>query len=312
MSFCIRIAASAKKEILRIGQEEFAEMAKEIGGDRPDIHSTRKTIKRLRALVSLTSSAAKPARVSKLDKRLRAVARKLSSQRDAAVRTQTLAAMQKRYKLGELTSNVALIASKIDTDHHIDTETITAEVEDIKRLFTALPNRSLDISTLIDATSRDYRDGRRYLQKLDPASDADDLHEMRKYVQRQWRHMLLLEDIWPKEMTARAKLAKQVSELLGTDHDLAVLQLWLREQDPGVVAKKETTGLCALAIAWQKELRAEALPLADKLYAEPWRSLRRRLRQYAFATMAIPRRSKPPTENEIVSSQHIVHLQRRV
>jgi CHAD domain-containing protein len=315
MSFRLNLDNSPKREIARVGQEEFDELIKQInnGPEQLDIHSARKSIKRLRALVSLTTSNTKSERSTKVDRQLRAVARRMSGERDHVVRAETLTALQKRYGLGGLATNAVQLEKGVRQKRRKkDSAALATEIAEIKRRFLKLPSKAMRVPKFIAATSRDYHDGKQTLRHLDFGADANDFHELRKHVQRQWRHMLLLEDIWPKEMATRAKLAKKLSELLGTDHDLAMLHDWLSQQHPSIIAEQERNGLSALTSAWQLDLRREALPLARRLYAESSRSFRKRLERYFKATMKLPRKNNSLQENVRVTSQHIVHLQRRV
>ncbi|HET9185606.1 MAG TPA: hypothetical protein VFN82_05630, partial [Solirubrobacterales bacterium] len=64
---------------------------------------------------------------------------------------------------------------------------------------------------------------------------------------------------------------------LGDHHDLAVLRADLRRRNLG---EAETAALEAAIDRRQEELASAALPLGRRLYAEPPKAFRRRLRAY--------------------------------
>ena len=56
----------------------------------------------------------------------------------------------------------------------------------------------------------------------DEPSD-ESFHTMRKAVQWHWRQMSLLARAWPDEFAVRVTAARELSQMLGDDHDLAML-----------------------------------------------------------------------------------------
>ena len=95
-------------------------------------------------------------------------------------------------------------------------------------------------------------------------------------MQQHWRQMAVLEVSWPDTMKARASTARQLSQLLGDDHDLAVLIAFAS----GHLEAKTARGLIALARAAQSRIRVEAQPLGSQLYYEKPKALGARLAHY--------------------------------
>jgi len=52
---------------------------------------------------------------------------------------------------------------------------------------------------------------------------VEDFHALRKWMKYHWMHLRLLRDVWPGEMAIRAEKAKAVANVLGLDHDAALL-----------------------------------------------------------------------------------------
>jgi hypothetical protein len=130
-----------------------------------------------------------------------------------------------------------------------------------------------------------YGQGREALAACGEAATAERLHEWRKRVKDHWYHMRLLAPAWPGGLDARVAELKALSDLLGNDHDLAVLRQRLSE-DPGLAAAGGGALDGPLA-GRQAALQAEALALGRRLYAEKPKAFRKRLGAY-WAAWAVP------------------------
>ncbi|MCE2448748.1 MAG: CHAD domain-containing protein [Candidatus Latescibacteria bacterium] len=105
-------------------------------------------------------------------------------------------------------------------------------------------------------------------------------HDWRKQVKYLWYHTQILENIWPSVMQAWAEELDQLGELLGQDHDLAVLRTT-------VLAEFPRAGVTATLLALERrigEVRArkqsEARLLGERIYLERPSEFTRRLRGY--------------------------------
>src|SRR5262249_52690233 len=92
-----------------------------------------------------------------------------------------------------------------------------------------------------------------------------------------WYQEQLLKKIWPGLMKAQAKEAKNLSKLLGEDHDLAVLAETVRT-DPELAA---LSGEVLPPIAeGRAELLADSRELGRAMYAEKPKHFERRFAGY--------------------------------
>lgn len=71
---------------------------------------------------------------------------------------------------------------------------------------------------------RTYRRGRTGRKRAFAAPTTERLHEWRKRVKYHWYHVRLLQNVWPEPMKVRRRELKVLADLLGDDHDLAVLR----------------------------------------------------------------------------------------
>ena len=92
--------------------------------------------------------------------------------------------------------------------------------------------------------------------------------------------MALLSRGWPEAMSARAGEAKELSRLLGEDHDHAILLALARERGASILEPGDIAALTALCNSCQAELRAAARPRGERLFAEPARNLEERVALY--------------------------------
>ena len=77
--------------------------------------------------------------------------------------------------------------------------------------------------------------------------------------------MALLSRGWPEAMAARASEAKELSRLLGEDHDHSILLAFAREQGCVDPRAQDIEALTALCRSCQAELQAAARPRGERL-----------------------------------------------
>src|SRR4029079_11449710 len=114
---------------------------------------------------------------------------------------------------------------------------------------------------------RSYRRARRAFSAAyrNPSDEA--FHEWRKGAQAHWRQMTLLSRAWPDYLGARAAEARNLSQLLGDDHDLEVLVAFV-PSEPGAAMRGEQAALIERAARQrQGELRLTARPYGERLFA---------------------------------------------
>ena len=137
---------------------------------------------------------------------------------------------------------------------------------------------------VLAGAARAYARGREAFKvaRADPTPES--LHAWRKRAKDLWYHQRLLAPAWPAVLGAQAEEAHVLSELLGDDHDLAVLMERLATDDdapplpPAVDAQRPE--LRELVAHRSDELRAEATRLGRRVYAERPKAFSRRLERY--------------------------------
>ena len=120
-----------------------------------------------------------------------------------------------------------------------------------------------------------------------PSDEA--FHEWRKTVQQHWRHMQLISRAWPDVLGGRAGEAKELSRLLGDDHDMCVLLAFAGERGKAVLSEEELATLATTGRSIQDELRDLAKPRGTRLFAETASDLREHMALYWSAAATCPR-----------------------
>jgi CHAD domain-containing protein len=113
------------------------------------------------------------------------------------------------------------------------------------------------------------------MDKATAKGRSEDFHEWRKQV-KYLRHQLdLLRPAWPDVLRAMAGTADEIAELLGADHDLAVLRE--KAMAEPVLSSETQQALLDRIDERRSEHQREAIDLGRRLFAEKPSSLTQRL-----------------------------------
>jgi len=135
-------------------------------------------------------------------------------------------------------------------------------------------------AALEQGLARTYRRARKAQRVSYRTPTPEQFHEWRKRVKYHWYHLRLLRAVWPAPMKSQAAEAGQLADLLGDDHDLAVLRDTLRGECDALGDADEVDALSGLAQRRQDQLRAEAWSLGWRLFADKPRHFCQRLHRY--------------------------------
>ena len=239
------------------------------------VHEARKSIKRARAVVRLARPQLGEKVYRRENRALRDAGRGLAGARDAEVMLETLDELGERCA-DELRSDVLadlrthLAAERDPTRAELARDGAVRErgvsaLEDVRARAGAWPLDD-DIAGLAAGLRRTYRRGRRRVCAARDEPSAERLHEWRKRVKDLWHAYELVHSAEPKRMKARARDAHRLSDLLGEEHDLAVLAERATSPDlRGVIGRRRTA------------LRDEAFALGERVYRRKPRAVERRV-----------------------------------
>jgi CHAD domain-containing protein len=235
------------------------------------VHEARKDMKKLRALLRLVRGELGDELYRAENARFRDTARLLSGVRDADVMLATLDSLDAGAP-PELREALEAHRRSLEVAGTPREEAV-AELEDARLQVERWPLEREGFDAIEPGLRRMYRRGLRALDGVQQDSSDEALHEWRKRLKDLWYHLTLLEDAWPRPMEAMADEAHELSDRLGEDHDLVVLQQWARDH----AAALDLSRLGEAVAARRAALQADAMTIGRRLYAERPRAFARRV-----------------------------------
>lgn len=292
MAYRLEVQESVGASIRRASLEQvdlgIEQLTEHVAADPVEaVHCTRKSLKRQRALLRLASGSLDCARRRNHNAQLRATARLLSGARDADVMIQAVSDLSERYAGQVPKSTFTPIRRKLQADRTRARRRLLASgaVEEAANMLRHAREGADQLELrrdgweAIDAgLTRSYRRGRKAMARAGRTSRTEDLHEWRKRVKDLWYHLQLLEPLAPATLRGAADEAHHLSDLLGEEHDLAVLNGTLTRR--GALVRAESAAILTLIHARREQLQGLAQLTGARLYAEPPKAFRRRLRRY--------------------------------
>ncbi|MDQ6810724.1 MAG: CHAD domain-containing protein, partial [Actinomycetota bacterium] len=123
------------------------------------------------------------------------------------------------------------------------------------------------VSALVPGFERVYRRGRRALRAASQDPTDEHLHELRKRSKDLWHAAQILRPAAAKELKKLGARAHRLSDLVGADHDLAVL-CERADQRPEFLPEKGEAALLHSLIARRRgQIQRDALELAQRVFA---------------------------------------------
>ncbi|HUV17854.1 MAG TPA: CHAD domain-containing protein [Ilumatobacteraceae bacterium] len=143
-----------------------------------------------------------------------------------------------------------------------------------------------------------YARGRSALRRVRADPTDEEIHEWRKAVKYLWYQVQLLHDAAPSVLGPLADELDVLSELLGNDHDVAVLVALLDARPGDYGTPGEVAHIRERARRRQDELRTAAVRAGATIYAEPSKSFARRLTRYWKLTRDLGPEAEPDDADE--------------
>ncbi len=126
---------------------------------------------------------------------------------------------------------------------------------------------------------RAYARARKTFRKARKQPTDEALHEFRKRSKDLWYQLRLVRLAWPAVVKVTADEAHELSDLLGDDHDLVVLDEHREETEPALTAGQRSQ-LSELIARRRKELQDEAFAYGERLLAEKPKRFVKRIERY--------------------------------
>lgn len=295
MPYRIRKRESIQESVRKVALEQIDKAIGEIVDEQLDRHATvhqvRKRCKKMRGLIRLVRPQFDD--YQRENEFFRDTARGLSYVRDAQSMIECFddlvndfrdqvdqdAFLPIREGLAVRRQNIA--DDKIGLEQKLDE--CVARMREARRRAVQWQFKDDGFSALKGGLMKTYRRGRRAMRDAYRNPSTETFHEWRKRVKYHWHHARLLRRIWPDMMKVQRTAADQLSDLLGDDHDLAVLRRTLLDNHDRFGSQSALQALQVLTGLTDRrrvELQARARPLGERIFAEKPKQLASRLERY--------------------------------
>jgi CHAD domain-containing protein len=258
-------------------------------GDK-SVHEARKELKKARATLRLIRDALGERTYKRENAAIRDAARPLSEVRDGRVLLDALDSLVKYY--GAPASALRLTGFKrVLNRRRMELRKkilerpgplrgTREELHRVRSRADKWPVGRRGWSVLGPGLKRTYSSARDALKEAQRARTDECLHEWRKQTKYFWHELQLLEPLWPGQLGELADETHKLADLLGDDHDLAVLAdraLQARQAFPTDASHK---AFLAFVQRCRESLQEKAFALGKRLYEEKPAAFTARLGKY--------------------------------
>jgi len=253
------------------------------------VHASRKRFKRVRATARLVRGELGADAYGRENVAFRDLGRRLSGARDSQVLLETLDALRERFASEVPSGAFARLRAELVDDHRATerrlresaaaTAPIIAELRAARTRVGAWRLRHEDVSALAPGFERIYRRGRSAFRTARKNPTDENLHELRKRSKDLWHAAQILGPTAPTRMKLLADRAHRLSDLVGDDHDLAILSLQAERRPECLPGEGEAALLRALIARRRRRIQREAIKLAHQIFAAQPKKLARPIRQ---------------------------------
>jgi CHAD domain-containing protein len=245
------------------------------------IHSARKSIKKQRSLLRLSRAAMPREDRQRENAILRDVARSLSDTRDADVLIASITELSERFA-GQLpAATFDAVRAHLEARAQYEDPRSAVDGLAVGELAAARARvddwrlRKAGWKAIEDGLVRTYSRGRDAFERARRAGQMEALHDWRKRVKDLWYHERLLAPICGPAVGGQVKDLDRLSDLLGDDHDLALLRQELTPPSPPMAV--DLDALVGVIDFRRGELQGEARAIGERVYCESPKAFRRRM-----------------------------------
>jgi CHAD domain-containing protein len=276
MSYRIEKGEGLAAALGRIAAEEMdlalTELRRRNHGEA--VHTARKAIKRLRALLRSLRVTFPEKLFQAENQRLARAGRTISPLRDVHVQLRTLG----RFDLAggkihrDLLRRQENFARKIPALHR----TVRLMLGNSQGMISSWPLAKTTPKILVAGLKRVYKQGQGAYKTALKSPGPEHLHEWRKKVKALGFGFELIERLVPKELSKRKQCCKELGDVLGEDHDLFMVLQVLGRANRARPAH-DYAGLARRISAKRAKLEKKALKLGRIVYSEKPRTFAKRL-----------------------------------
>ena len=281
MPFRFKKSESPAKAVRRVTRERIGVARERLrhGGHSAAIHDVRREIKKLRAVLRLARNGGGQGKYRKSVKALREAAGYLAAPRDARVMLKAFEKLAGRdaRQFSEI-ENVLRRHCRRETRRFQKKDSIAIADKILRKMSRRVRGLKIHASgwpAVEPGLRKSYELGREACELVHEKPLPKNFHDWRKHVKDLWHYFCLLYPAWPAAARAYTDELELLGGQLGEDHDLFLLQQFAVGHCAGLAG--EVKALNRMIESRQKELRAAALKLGSRLYAQTPAAVCRRL-----------------------------------
>lgn len=240
-----------------------------------NIHDARRQLKKSRAALRLLRDAIGEAAYRRENAALRDAARPLGVARDSrvliaafddliqrdasATRSLQLDKFRRMLRKEQTAARRAITNALIDRQRKI--------LREVGARSDRWSMRGAEWQVIGAGLERIYRGGKKKMQTAVRSGANEDLHDWRKRVKYLWHQLEILQATHPGLLRKLVRQANRLADLLGDDHDLAVLRQKITDHAE-MFESRDHDALIAVLDRRRKQLQSKAFKLGARLYAE--------------------------------------------
>jgi CHAD domain-containing protein len=279
--------------VRRIARGQLDMSIERLNGDTNEnlgtaVHETRKSLKRLRATVRLARDELGDEVYRRDNVAFRDAGGRLGGARDSQVLLETLDALTDRYPDAAPPERFARFKRTLAGQHGAaqrrlhEGAAIVEVLGELRRARARVGDWRLEpegLDALAPGFKRIYRRGRRAYRTARQEPSTENLHELRKRAKYLWYAAQIVRAAAPKKMKRFARRAHELSNLIGEDHDLALLAQRANERRDRFANETAAGELAALVERRRAELQREAMVLGRRVFRKKPRKVARPLEE---------------------------------
>lgn len=253
------------------------------------VHEIRKRLKEIRGTLRLVRDQLGEKVFKRENRTFRDAGRPLSELRDAKVMCDTLEQLLAHFNGRVKTDSAAKFKTALSKRHtetrnkvlahdHAISE-VTSQIRAAKKRVEKWPLEKDGWKAIEKGIRKVYSKACRAMDDVQADPDDQTLHEWRKRTKDLRYELELLQPIWPEMIEPLAKQTHRLTDLLGDDHDLAVLKQIAKDECDGKASLDDEL-IFALVDERRDVLQKQAKELGEKLYQETPREFVARLKGY--------------------------------
>lgn len=292
MSYKLKAGQGIAKNIRRIVTDEIDEARHALSHPaKPEVvHAARKSVKRIRSALRLARGAISGSTFKRENDALREIGRLLSEVRDAEVLVESLERIKPELEAPALRRAMTIVRRHVEDRRRAIWRAATQAdhaVDRARKALDAARSRAqrwkLDEQewpALRSGFARIYRQGRTRFDDAYARQDPDEFHAWRKRVKDLRYQVHLLRGVWPSIFDAWEDDLHTLTDLLGDDHDFAVLRLTITQDLHDKIDGRARDALLAGIDRRRRQLESDARPVGERLYAESPKLVTQRIGVY--------------------------------